>query len=115
MLKIKRIYDEYEIGDGKRILIDRLWPRGIKKEKSHVDVWAKELAPSTDLRKWFGHEPKKFSEFKKRYKKELENEKDYLKKIKNISSKNNITLLYSAKDKKYNNVVVLKEILNKIK
>ncbi len=111
-MKIKRIYEDAEKSDGYRILIDRLWPRGVSKEKAHLDEWDKEIAPSTELRKWFGHVPERFEEFAKRYKEELIPKTDDLKRIRAIAKKQNLTLLYSAHDPKYNQAVVLLEILN---
>lgn len=111
----KRIYETPAETDGFRILVDRLWPRGIKKEKADVDLWAKEIAPSNELRKWFSHDPEKYDKFKELYIKELNSNpqskkfKDlYLQKIKDL----NVTLLYAAKDEKYNNAVVLKDWLD---
>ena len=112
MIKIKRIYEIPEEKDGFRILADRLWPRGISKQKACVDLWLKEIAPSDKLRKWFSHDPKKWVDFKLKYTKELENN-PLLQKIKQLEKENKVlTLLYSAKDKEHNNVVVLYEILN---
>lgn len=114
-MKIKRVYEKPEKDDGYRILVDRLWPRGISKASAEIDEWIKEIAPSTELRKWFNHEPEKFSEFKKRYKEELKTQVAELKKIHEISQKKKITLLYSAKDTQYNQAVVLLEVLQKFK
>ncbi|HNR48371.1 MAG TPA: DUF488 domain-containing protein [Bacteroidia bacterium] len=114
-MKIKRVYEKPEKEDGYRILVDRLWPRGISKASAEIDEWIKEIAPSTELRKWFNHEPEKFSEFKKRYKEELKTHVAELKKIHEISQKKKITLLYSAKDTQYNQAVVLLEVLQKFK
>ena len=114
-MKIKRVYEKPEKEDGYRILVDRLWPRGISKASAEIDEWIKEIAPSTELRKWFNHEPEKFSEFKKRYKEELKTHVAELKKIHEISQKKKITLLYSAKDTHYNQAVVLLEVLQKFK
>ena len=98
--------------DGFRILVDRLWPRGISKQKAHVDLWLKEIAPSDKLRKWFSHDPKKWSSFKSKYTKELQNN-SLLQIIKRLEKENKVlTLLYSAKDSEHNNAVVLYEILN---
>ena len=111
ILKIKRIYDNVSKDDGSRILIDRLWPRGIKKEDAKIDNWIKEIAPSNELRKWFAHDPAKWKTFKRKYLIEL-NEKEYLcAEILNYCDV--ITLIYSAKDVKFNNAVVLKEYLEK--
>ncbi len=111
MIKIKRVYDPPEPGDGKRILVDRLWPRGIKKENLKVDEWLKEISPSDKLRKWFSHDPKKYEEFKKRYTRELEDKSDILGRIKKEAKKGRVTLLFSAKDTEHNNATVLKELL----
>ena len=111
MLKIKRVYDPFSTDDGKRILIDRLWPRGIKKEKAHIDEWVKEIAPSNELRKWYSHDPAKWPEFKKRYQKELAGQQDLLKKIKAEARKQTVTLLFSSKELERNNAHALKEML----
>jgi len=111
MVKIKRIYDPVSPDDGKRIYIDRLWPRGLKKSEAVFDEWLKEISPSDALRKWFGHDPAKWTEFKKRYKKELEEKKELLEKLRHEARKGTITLLYSAKDTEHNNAVTLKELL----
>ncbi len=110
MLKIKRVYETPSRGDGKRILIDRLWPRGLKKEEVQVDEWLKELAPSTELRKWFGHDPAKWAEFKKRYKKELSGKSDLIKRIKAEARKGTVTLVFSASDAEHSNAAFLKEL-----
>lgn len=110
-INIKRVYDDKSEDDGYRIFIDRLWPRGIKKEDAHFDEWQKDLAPSTELRKWFGHDPTRFDEFRKRYKKELENCKEELYELQNKTKSEKITLLYAAKNTKMNNAVVVKEVL----
>lgn len=112
MIKIKRVYDPFEPEDGKRILIDRLWPRGIKKEGLKMDEWLKEIAPSDKLRKWFSHDPKKYGEFKKRYTKELEDKSEILKRIKREARKGRVTILFSAKDTEHNNATALKETLS---
>lgn len=109
MYKLARIYDE-NIPKGKRVLVDRVWPRGISKEDAKLDEWLKDIAPSTDLRKWFDHDPDKFSDFKKKYKEELK-DNDAVKKLKDM--KGTIVLLYGAKDEKYNHAVVLKEFMGK--
>jgi uncharacterized protein YeaO (DUF488 family) len=112
MLKVKRIYDPIAADDGKRILVDRLWPRGIKKEKAHIDEWVKEIAPSNELRKWYSHDPAKWAEFKKRYKQEIAGETERLKKIKAEARKQTVTLLFSSKELERNNAVALKEMLD---
>ncbi len=111
MLKIKRIYDPPSASDGKRILIDRLWPRGLSKDKARIDEWMKEIAPSDELRKWFGHDPEKWQEFRKRYKYELRGKNELILKLKLASKKGTVTLLFSAKDENSNNAAVLKEVL----
>ena len=111
MLKIKRVYDPVSTDDGKRILVDRLWPRGIKKEKAHIDEWVKEIAPSNELRQWYSHAPAKWDEFKKRYKQEIAGETERLKKIKAEARTQTVTLLFSSKELERNNAVALKEML----
>ncbi len=111
VLKIKRVYEPYSKEDGYRILIDRLWPRGLTKEKAHIDLWLKEIAPSDSLRKWFSHDPSKFEEFKKRYADEIKEEN--INKILEILKKQDVTLLYAAKDQEHNDAVVLYEILKR--
>ena len=110
-INIKRVYDDKSDDDGYRVFIDRLWPRGVKKEDAHFDEWLKDLAPSTELRKWFDHDPERFDEFLKRNKKELENNKDELDKLHNKAKSQKITLLFAAKDREMNNAVVVKEVL----
>ncbi len=111
MIKIKRVYDPVLPDDGKRILVDRLWPRGINKGKARIDEWLKDIAPSDNLRKWFSHDPEKWQEFRRRYKKELEKKLELVERIKSQTKKGNITLLFSARDVKYNNAIVLKEVI----
>jgi len=115
MIQIKRIYEEPKKEDGLRVLVDRLWPRGVSREKAHIDEWPKEIAPSSQLRKWFGHDPEKWNLFRARYLKELKMQKDALKELKKKSSRRKMTLLYAAHDIKHNNAVVLKQVLGKIK
>lgn len=112
MIKIKRTYAPAEETDGYRILVDRLWPRGISKEKAKIDLWLKSVAPSSDLRKWFGHVPERFPEFTKRYKAELAESGalDDLRKV--LSEHPDATLLFAAHDEEHNNAVVLKELLS---
>lgn len=108
---IKRVYEPPDKGDGKRILVDRLWPRGLAKAKVGVDLWLKEIAPSTALRKWFGHDPNKWAEFKKRYRAELEENDEQVALLKGEIKKGAVTLLYAAKDEEHNDAVVLLEFL----
>lgn len=110
-LKLKRVYEDAEKEDGYRILVDRLWPRGVSKEDAKIDEWLKEIAPSTELRKWFDHDPKKFSEFKTRYKKELQDQKEQLKHISDLTKKKKVCLCYGAKDEEHNQAVVIAEVL----
>ena len=111
MIRIKRIYEEAGKGDGTRILIDRLWPRGVSKEAAKVDEWLKEIAPSDKLRKWFNHDSKKWNEFKRKYRAELITKKDLVEKLRDISRTRTLTLVYSAKDELHNQAVALKELL----
>jgi len=115
MIQIKRVYDSPQKGDGVRILVDRLWPRGIKKENLDYDEWPKELAPSSDLRKKFHSDSLSYSEFKKEYKKELKQDEaqDKILEIAKVAKKKKVTLLYGAKDTEHNNAVVLKEMIEK--
>lgn len=109
-LQIARIYESKgEATTGYRVLVDRIWPRGISKEAAHLDLWAKELAPSTELRKWFGHAPARFEEFSQRYMKELNDNPEAQDLIKQIEKHDNVTLLYGAKDKTHNQTVVLQQ------
>ena len=110
-LKLKRVYEPSDKNDGTRILIDRLWPRGMTKAKADVDIWLKELAPSAELRKWFGHDPDKWTEFKKRYRAELEENDEQLARLREEIKKGAVTLLYGAKDEEHNDAVVLAEFL----
>jgi uncharacterized protein YeaO (DUF488 family) len=113
MIKIRRVYDLEGTGEHYKVLIDRLWPRGISKEKAAWNAWMKDLAPSDELRKWFNHDPDKWEQFRELYKKELIHKPDDLDKLKQLEIKfGTITLLYAAKDESHNNAVVLKEFLS---
>lgn len=112
-VKIKRVYDEPDKEDGKRILVDRLWPRGLTKEKADIDLWLKEVAPSTGLRKWFGHDPDKWDEFQKRYRQELKKNKEKIAVLKEQIKRGLVTLVYGAKDEEHNEALVLKKWLSK--
>ncbi|HEX8960539.1 MAG TPA: DUF488 domain-containing protein [Geobacteraceae bacterium] len=112
MVRIKRIYDEPAPGDGRRVLIDRLWPRGISKDEAGIDEWLKEVAPSDELRKWFGHEPARWEEFRRRYWEELKVHGEILERLRSEARKGTVTLLFAAKDAEHNNAVVLKEMLD---
>ena len=112
MIKIKRIYEKQSKEDGYRILVDRLWARGLTKEKAGVDLWLKEIAPSNELRKWYSHDPAKWNDFRKKYKEELKDKEELLNRIKELENKKTIvTLLFSSKEERLNNATALKEIL----
>lgn len=111
MVKTKRVYDPASRDDGKRILIDRLWPRGIKKEDAKIDEWLRDIAPSTELRKWFAHDPAKWPEFKKKYISELKKKSELVGKLRAEAKKGTITLLFAAKDVEHDNAVVLRELI----
>ncbi len=113
ILKIKRVYEQPDKNDGRRILVDRLWPRGLTKEKAKVDLWLKDIAPSTELRKWFGHDPKKWRSFRGRYQTELKHRGDQLKLIKSKTKAGTVTLVYGARDQAHNEAVVLKQFLER--
>ncbi len=113
-LILKRIYDK-DLPDGYRVLVDRLWPRGISKVRAALDLWAKEIAPTAELRKWFGHDPEKYSEFKSKYLDEINNNPytaEFLQNLKDALQKQDVLILYSAKDEEHNDAVVLMEYLN---
>jgi uncharacterized protein YeaO (DUF488 family) len=111
MIRVKRVYDPHEPDDGPRFLVDRLWPRGVKKEALLKDVWLKEVAPSDDLRRWFGHEPEKWGEFCRRYTAELDANSENWRPLLDLARIQDITLLYSAQDINHNNAVALKSFL----
>jgi len=113
MFEIKRIYEKPGEDEGYRVLVDKLWPRGISKERANLDLWMKDIAPSNELRKWYGHKVDKWPEFKTKYLEELHNNKDLIKQLKTLEKYHGkVTLLYSAKDEDHNNAVVLEELLN---
>jgi uncharacterized protein YeaO (DUF488 family) len=112
-IKIKRVYEKSDKEDGIRILVDRLWPRGLTKEKAGIDLWLKDIAPSTELRKWFGHDPDKWEEFRKRYGSELKKNKEQVALLKEQMKKGFVTLVYGSKDEEHNEALVLKELLNR--
>jgi uncharacterized protein YeaO (DUF488 family) len=111
VIKIKRIYDAPDPADGRRVLVDRLWPRGISKERALLDWWLKEIAPSDELRRWFGHDPDRWQEFSTRYRQELEAQRPLLEELRRQAARDTMTLLYAAKDQEHNNATVLKELL----
>lgn len=113
---LKRVYEEESEIGGYRILVDRVWPRGISKQRANLDKWLKELAPSTSLRKWFNHDPDKFNAFSQAYKEELEQneqQRSMLQDLRELSKNRSVVLLYGSKDKQYNHAVVLKDLLEK--
>ena len=111
MIQLRRVYEEPSRKDGLRILVDRLWPRGLTKERAAVKLWLKDVAPSTELRKWFGHDPAKWKQFQVRYRKELRENKDALELLKKKSAEHTVTLVYGARDEEHNEALVLKKIL----
>jgi uncharacterized protein YeaO (DUF488 family) len=110
-IKLKRAYESPARGDGTRILIDRLWPRGVRKADAAIDEWVKELAPSTPLRKWFGHDPARWKEFRNRYAAEVQEHPEQLRRLRNLARKKPITLVYSAHDEIHNDAVALRDFL----
>ena len=108
-IRIKRVYEQPSHEDGKRILVDRLWPRGLSKEKASVDLWLKDIAPSTELRKWFDHDPSKWAEFKQRYLHELKDNSEAVQVLKDELKQGQVTLVYAAKDEEHNDALVLQE------
>ena len=110
---LKRVYDEPAASDGTRVLVERLWPRGLSKERAHIDLWLKDVAPSTELRKWFHHDPQKFPEFRRRYEAELKSEaaQEALTKLREIAKHGQLTLVFAAHDTAYSNAAVLHDLL----
>ena len=111
MIRVKRVYEQPLDQDGFRILVDRLWPRGLKKSEARFDLWMKDIAPENTLRKWFSHDPKKWEEFRKCYLKELEQKEEYVQGLLEKAREKDLTLLYAAKDESFNNAIILKEYL----
>ena len=111
MIKLKRVYDDVEESDGARFLVERLWPRGMKKEDLDLDAWLKNVAPSSELRRWYAHDVQKWEEFQRRYRSELEKHADGLQPIHDALEAGNVTLLYSARDVEHNSALVLKSFL----
>jgi uncharacterized protein YeaO (DUF488 family) len=110
-VRIKRAYDAPEASDGYRVLIDRLWPRGVSRGNAHLDEWARELAPSSELRRWFAHDPARFEEFRERYSRELVAHEEKLQALRRRAREGRLTLVYAARDDEHNDAVVLAEIL----
>jgi uncharacterized protein YeaO (DUF488 family) len=112
-IRVKRVYEPAAPSDGCRVLIDRLWPRGVSRERADLDRWEKELAPSAELRQWFGHEPGRFQEFRRRYEKELREQRGRLSELRRQAREGTLTLVYSAHDTEHNDAVVLAEVLRR--
>jgi uncharacterized protein YeaO (DUF488 family) len=110
-VRLKRAYEPPATSDGYRVLIDRLWPRGVRREGARLDEWARELAPSAELRRWFGHDPERFDEFRRRYAAELAEQEEKLRELRRRARSGTLTLVYGAHDKEHNDAVVLAEIL----
>jgi len=113
MIKLKRAYEKPAKDDGERILVERLWPRGLTKEQAKIDLWLKDVAPSAELRKWFGHDPDRWVEFRQRYLKELRQNTDPIKLLKRKAKEGTITLIYAARDEDHNSALVLKQFLQR--
>lgn len=114
MIQCKRVYDEPSPDDGTRVLVDRLWPRGVSKEEAELDAWMKEVAPSDELRTWFDHDPEKWEAFRRRYREELSENEDAVASLHEAATKGTLTLVYSAKDREHNNAVVLRDYLKRL-
>jgi uncharacterized protein YeaO (DUF488 family) len=110
-VRLKRPYEPADAKDGTRILVDRLWPRGVSKEDAALDQWMKEIAPSTELRKWFGHEPARWAEFCRRYSNELHKNAELLRQLRSLARKGPVTLVYSAHDEVHNDAIVLRDVI----
>ena len=114
MISIKRVYEPKSAGDGCRVLVDRLWPRGVSKEKAALDLWMKDIGPSTELRQWFGHDSAKWAEFQEKYRAELKNKSEMLDELRKLAKEHKrLTLLYGARDEEHNEAVVIAEALGK--
>lgn len=110
-VKLKRVYDVPAANDGTRILVDRIWPRGVTKKNASLSLWMKEIAPSTELRKWFNHDPARWNEFRRRYAQEVKHNRELLDHLRSLAQNGQITLLYSARDEAHNNAVELKRLI----
>jgi uncharacterized protein YeaO (DUF488 family) len=111
MFHLKRVYEEPSAGDGLRVLVERLWPRGLTKERAAVDLWLKDVAPSPELRKWFGHDPDRWEQFQERYRQELREKRDAVRLLKQKAKEGPVTLVYAARDEEHNGALVLKRVL----
>jgi uncharacterized protein YeaO (DUF488 family) len=112
-VRLKRVYDPAASSDGYRVLIDRLWPRGVSRKRAQLDEWDRELSPSTELRQWFGHEPSRFEEFRQRYTAELRHQRPRIAELRRRAREGTLTLVYSAHDVEHNDAVVLAEVLRR--
>lgn len=114
MVRIKRVYDSPEVSDGFRVLVDRLWPRGLKKEAAHIDLWLRDVAPSDELRKWYGHEPARWEEFRRCFKSELSDPAKLalLAQLEKEARRGTVTLLFATKELAHNNAVVIRDVLS---
>lgn len=110
-VRVKRVYDPTELGDGYRVLIDHVWPRGVSRERAKLDEWARELAPSDELRKWFDHVPERFVEFRARYRAELADHVEQVDRLRHLARERPVTILYAARDREHNNAVVVAELV----
>jgi uncharacterized protein YeaO (DUF488 family) len=110
-VRAKRVYEDAGAGDGYRVLIDHVWPRGVSRERANLDEWARELAPSDKLRKWFDHVPERFDEFRSRYREELKDQREPVEELRSRARKRPVTIIYAARDREHNNAVVLAELL----
>jgi uncharacterized protein YeaO (DUF488 family) len=115
MIELKRAYEKPSLDDGFRVLVERLWPRGLSKENARLDLWLKDVAPSPELRQWYAHDPAKWTEFQKRYKAELKGKKDELNLLKEKSRGETITLVYAARDQDHNSALLLKRVLDSMR
>ena len=113
MLRLKRAYEPKALSDGCRILVDRLWPRGMSKSRVAIDEWIKEVAPSGELRRWFAHDPKKWHEFRRRYKQELRAQSDLVDRLARLARRRRVTLVFGARDEAHNDAVVLAEVIRR--
>jgi uncharacterized protein YeaO (DUF488 family) len=113
-IKLRRVYDKPKASDRVRILVERLWPRGLSKKNAKVDVWLKDIAPSTELRKWFSHDPSKWEEFRARYFKELNKNREAVKKLLDITEGSDVTFVYASREKEYNSAAALKDYIEKL-
>jgi uncharacterized protein YeaO (DUF488 family) len=113
MIELKRVYATPEAGDGTRVLVERLWPRGLDKQHAKVDEWLKDIAPSTELRQWFAHDPAKWPEFQERYRAELAGKSGLADRLRKMAENDRVTLVFAAKDEQHNNAIVLKRYLEK--